>query len=93
MAAKAKSLPQDIGKVRIPAILLTCVNHFFDSLRQPILGEAVARAFARKSGPAAGRVTVDDIVHAAQNILPSSLAELAESLQSCETRHDRQKAS
>jgi len=93
MAAKAKPLPQDIGQVRIPGILLTCLNHFLSSLHQPILNEAAVRAFARKSGSAAGRVTVDDIVQAAQDILPSSLAELAESLQSSETRHARKKAS
>jgi hypothetical protein len=93
MAAKAKPLPQEIGQVRIPALLLTSLNHFLNSLQRPILNEAAARAFDRKSGPAAGRVTLDDIVQAAQKILPSSLAEVAESLQSCETRHARQKAS
>jgi hypothetical protein len=93
MAAKAKPLPQDIGKVRIPAILLTLLADFLSSLKQPILNDAAARAFARKSGPTAGRVNVDDIVQAAQSVLPPSLTELAECLQSSEPRHARQKAS
>lgn len=93
MATKAKSLPQEIDKVLIPATLLARLGHFLDSLKQQIRSEAVARAFARKSGPAAGRVTTDDIVRATRSILKSSSAEVAQSLQASETRHDRRKAS
>ncbi len=93
MAAKAKPLPQDIGQVRIPGTILTILDYFLNSLHQPIMNEAAVRAFARKSGPTAGRVTADDIVQAAQKILLSSLTELAESLQSCETPNDRKQAS
>ncbi len=93
MAAKTKPLPEDLNQVRIPGIVLTLLADFLNSLNQPILKEAATRAFARKSGPAAGRVNADDIVQAAQSILPSSLTELAECLQSNETGHDRRKAS
>jgi hypothetical protein len=93
MAAKAKPLPQDIGKVRIPAKLLTKLDYFLNSLHQPIVRAAATRAFARKRGPAAGRVTSADIVKAAQSILPSSVTEFSESLQSQEPRHARKKAS
>lgn len=93
MAVKAKPLPQDIGKVRIPAKLLTRLGYFLNSIHHPIITEAAVRALARKNGPAAGRVNAEDIVQAAQSILPSSLTELAECLQSSETRHARKKAS
>ena len=96
MAAKAKPLPEDIGQVRIPGDLLANLYDFLDSLHkpilrlhQPILKKAVERAFARKSGPAAGRVNADDIVQAAQDFLPSSLGQLAECLKSGEARHGR----
>jgi hypothetical protein len=93
MPAKAKPLPQDIGKVRIPAKLLTRLDYFLNALHHPIMSEAAAQAFASKSGSSAGRVKADDILQAAQKMLPSSLTELAECLQSCETRHARKKAS
>jgi hypothetical protein len=93
MAAKAKPLPEDIDKVRIPAKLLVSLGDFLNALHQPILREAAANAFARKNGPAAGRVTSDDIVKAAQSILGTSLAGVAKSLKSCEVGHDRRKAS
>ena len=93
MAAKAKPLPPDISKVRIPGTLFTRLDYLLNSLHHPIIAEAATFAFARKTGPAAGRVTADDIARAAQNILPSVVAGLAKSLTSRETRHDRRNAS
>jgi hypothetical protein len=93
MAAKANPLPLDIGKVRIPDTVLSRLGYFLNSLHHPIICAATARAFARKSGTAAGRVNSDDIVQAVQSVLSSSLAGLAESLKACETRHDQKKAS
>ena len=93
MATKAKPLLRDMGQVLIPGKLLTRLGYFLNSLHNPIVREAAARAFTRKTGPAAGRVTADDIEKAAQSILPSSLTEIAESLKSCETIHAQRKAS
>lgn len=94
MAAKAKPLPRDIvGKVLVSAKLLARLGCFLNSLHNPIINEAAARALARKSGPAAGRVNSDDILQASQKVLSSSLTELANLLKSCETSHARKKAS
>ncbi len=91
MAAKAKPLPRDIGKVLVPAKLLATLGCFLNSLHNPIINEAAERALSRKSGPTAGRVTPDDILQASQSVLSSSLTGLADLL--CGTSHARKKAS
>jgi hypothetical protein len=93
MAAKGRPLPRDIKQVRIPGTLLSGLDRFLSSLHDRIIQEAATHAFARKSGASAGRVGVHDVLQAARNVLPSSVAELAEGLRSNETRHARKRAS
>jgi hypothetical protein len=93
MAARAKASPEDISQVRVPGKLLAGLSYFLNSLHNPIVREAVGRAHTRKAGPEPKLVNSEDILVAAQTVLPSSLAKLVESLQSYGTRHARRKAS
>lgn len=93
MAARTYPVPTEIGKVLIPTSLLDGIDDFLEFVNRRIMEDAVRRAFARKTGPKAGIVTVADLVQSTRNIAPSIETDLEGILKSCEVGHARKKAS
>lgn len=93
MATKAKTGGADIGQVRIPAKLLRDLSAFSQLVYEQVLRAAIARAFARKSGDAAGRVIAEDMIHATECLIPAAADQFAKIVNSREIRHGSRKAS
>jgi hypothetical protein len=93
MASKSNRAAASIGQVRIPGPFLTNLDKLFHSLLDRIVENAVGQAFARKSGPMAGIVVLEDLVTAAELLMPQAVPELQNLLKPYETSHARREAS
>lgn len=93
MPAKVRALPKRLGEVRIPSRVMESFDEFSHLFHEKILHEAVLRAFERKRGPDAGRVTVRDLIRAIRKFGTLAIADLERSLESCENTHGRRQAS
>ena len=93
MAKKPRPPVNEIGQVRIPGRFLYTLSDFWRSLDRKIIDKAAAKAFARKSGINAGRITTEDMIQAAQEVLPSSVDELQQQLTPKENLHVSRRAS
>jgi hypothetical protein len=89
MATRSKPGAIDLSQVRINPDAYTCLNNFLGALRQRILERAASQAQMRERESGPGNITIEDVVHSGQAVLPLALADLERSLkhESTNVRH------
>jgi hypothetical protein len=92
MAAKAKKASKPAVEWVIPIKFMDGIHEFLIPLYDEIFDGAVARAQARGGVPYA-RVSADDVIVSARNVVPAALARFEKKLKHAEADHARQKAS
>ena len=80
MAARSKPGAADLSQVQISPEAYTCLHRFLGALRQRILERAADQAQMRERESGPGHITIEDVVHSGQAVLPLVFAELEQSL-------------
>ena len=88
MATRSTPGAMDLSQVRVTPEAYNCLHNFLGTVRQRILERAASQAQMRERGSSPGQITIEDVVHSGQAVVPPALAELERFLKH-ETRNVR----